>query len=46
MSTVENPTSLAPVQEWKDLLEEILPAQGTWTEEQYLVLTDHSNRAD
>jgi Uma2 family endonuclease len=29
---------------WKDLLEEILPPQGTWTEEEYLVLTDHRNR--
>jgi Uma2 family endonuclease len=31
-------------QEWKDLLEEILPPQGSWSEEQYLVLTDHGNR--
>src|SRR5207249_4699506 len=29
---------------WKDLLEDILPRQGEWTEEQYLVLTDHTNR--
>src|SRR5258708_3534676 len=30
--------------EWKDLLEEILPPQGVWSEEEYLVLTDHRNR--
>ena len=29
---------------WKDALEEILPMQGTWTEEQYLVLTDDKRR--
>ena len=26
--------------EWKDVLEEILPSQGAWSEEKYLVLTD------
>lgn len=26
------------------MLEEILPQQGAWSEEEYLVLTDHSNR--
>jgi Uma2 family endonuclease len=31
-------------QDWKDLLEEILPCQGEWTEEEYLVLTDHRTR--
>jgi Uma2 family endonuclease len=31
-------------QEWKDLLEEILPPQGQWSEEEYLTLTDHRNR--
>jgi Uma2 family endonuclease len=30
--------------EWKDILEEILPRQGEWTEEEYLVLTDHRSR--
>src|SRR5262245_55979391 len=30
--------------DWKDLLADILPDQGTWTDEQYLVLTDHTNR--
>src|SRR6516225_3827118 len=41
-------TQLTPVlssaQEWKDLLEELLPAQGNWSEEEYLVLTDHRVR--
>jgi Uma2 family endonuclease len=30
--------------EWKDMLEEILPPQGKWSEEQYLVLTEHTSR--
>ena len=37
-------TDLPSAQEWKDLLEEILPPQGEWSEEEYLVLTDHRNR--
>jgi Uma2 family endonuclease len=37
-------TDLPSSQEWKDLLEEILPRQGEWSEEEYLVLTDHRNR--
>src|ERR1700730_15098711 len=45
MATVSKPTREFPVsQEWKDLLEEILPPQGEWNEEEYLVLTDHRNR--
>jgi Uma2 family endonuclease len=35
---------LPPSPEWRDLLMEILPPQGAWTEEEYLVLTDHRNR--
>jgi Uma2 family endonuclease len=31
-------------QEWKDLLFELLPGQGRWSEEEYLVLTDHRTR--
>ncbi len=38
--TIEVPSA----QEWKDLLEELLPSQGNWSEEEYLVLTDHRNR--
>jgi hypothetical protein len=45
MSTALNPTAGPPSsQEWKDLLADILPQQGTWTAEQYLALTDHTNR--
>jgi Uma2 family endonuclease len=36
-------TMLPSVEAWKDLLEEILPAQGQWSEEEYLVLTGHGN---
>ena len=38
--TTDLPASL----EWKDLLADILPAQGLWSEEEYLVLTDHRSR--
>jgi Uma2 family endonuclease len=45
MASTSNLTTEPPAsQEWKDVLEEILPRQGEWTEEQYLVLTDHRNR--
>ena len=37
-------TELPSLEEWKDLLGEILPPQGQWSEEEYLVLTDHRNR--
>jgi Uma2 family endonuclease len=37
-------TTLPSTQEWKDVLEEILPPQGEWSEDEYLVLTDHRNR--
>jgi Uma2 family endonuclease len=38
------PNELPSTQEWKDVLEEVLPRQGDWSEEEYLVLTDHRNR--
>jgi Uma2 family endonuclease len=31
-------------QAWKDLLEDLLPPQGAWSEDEYLVLTEHSSR--
>jgi Uma2 family endonuclease len=37
-------TDLPAAQEWKDMLEEILPHQGAWSEEEYLVLTDCRSR--
>jgi Uma2 family endonuclease len=36
--------SLPPSRRWEELLAEILPPQGQWSEEQYLVLTDHRSR--
>jgi Uma2 family endonuclease len=45
MATAPNlTTDLPPSQEWKDFLEEVLPPQGQWSEEKYLVLTDHTTR--
>ncbi len=45
MASATEPTTEDPlIQNWKDLLEDILPAQGEWTEEEYLVLTDHRSR--
>ena len=45
MATVQQPTTITPPeQEWKDLLEELLPGQGRWSEEEYLVLTEHRGR--
>ncbi len=45
MSTAVNiDAKLCPPRDWKEFLEEVLPAQGEWSEEQYLVLTDHTNR--
>src|SRR5438445_10315887 len=37
-------TDLPPSHEWKDLLEEILPAQGSRSEREYLPLADDRNR--
>jgi len=37
-------TERSLTQEWKDVLEEILPRQGEWSDEEYLVLTDHRSR--
>ena len=45
MATAAQPSaSVLSNQEWKDVLEEILPCQGEWSEEEYLVLTDHRSR--
>jgi Uma2 family endonuclease len=45
MATTPQLTTIdPPAREWKDLLEEILPCQGEWSEEEYLVLTDNRNR--
>jgi len=45
MSTeLESPTIVSASDQWRLLLAEILPPQGAWTQEKYLVLTDHRNR--
>jgi Uma2 family endonuclease len=44
VSVTQPATALPTPQEWKDILEELLPSQGLWTEEKYLVLTDHRTR--
>jgi Uma2 family endonuclease len=45
MATISQPSAPKPSdQDWNELLGELLPAQGAWTEEEYLVLTDHGNR--
>jgi Uma2 family endonuclease len=45
MATATTLTTVPPSpQEWKDVLEELLPPQGRWSEEEYLVLTDHRSR--
>jgi Uma2 family endonuclease len=45
MSTTLDPElSLSAAQQWRLFLDEILPQQGEWSEEQYLVLTENTNR--
>jgi Uma2 family endonuclease len=45
MASAIQPTSeRSSGQDWKDVLEQILPPQGQWSEEEYLVLTDHRIR--
>lgn len=44
MANVTIPTTAPAAQKWKDVLEEILPPQGLWSEDEYLILTDHRSR--
>ena len=44
MTTDEAFTDIAAVRDWKDDLEEVVPSQGSWTEEEYLVLTSGRKR--
>ncbi|HLN29970.1 MAG TPA: hypothetical protein VK395_19670 [Gemmataceae bacterium] len=38
MATATQPSANLPsTHEWKDVLEDILPRQGAWSEEEYLV---------
>ena len=43
-ATLDSNGKLRLTQKWQELLEEILPRQGEWSEEEYLVLTDHRSR--
>lgn len=42
MSTINTAVDFRFPVPWKDALAQILPAQGSWTDEQYLLLTDHT----
>jgi Uma2 family endonuclease len=45
MATVTNHAAETPSShEWADLLADVLPRQGEWSEEEYLVLTEHRNQ--
>lgn len=41
-STINTAVDFSFPPPWKDALEQLLPAQGSWTDEQYLLLTDHA----
>jgi Uma2 family endonuclease len=43
-TTTHHTTEPPPAREWKDVLEEIVPRQGQWSEEEYLVLTGSCKR--
>jgi Uma2 family endonuclease len=43
-TTSEITTELPASEDWRDILVELLPPQGSWSEEEYLVLTDHRSR--
>jgi Uma2 family endonuclease len=43
-SATQPTTEISSDQAWKDVLEQVLPPQGEWSDEEYLVLTDHRNR--
>ena len=44
MSTTSNLTSDLSPRAWKNLLVDVMPPQGAWSEEQYLAFTDHTSR--
>lgn len=44
MATSTNTTSRLSPGHWNGFLGDVLPPQGNWTDEQYLVLTEHTNR--
>ncbi|HET6879465.1 MAG TPA: Uma2 family endonuclease [Pirellulales bacterium] len=44
MASITDITSDLSPRNWKNFLADIMPSQGCWTDEQYLVFTDHTNR--
>lgn len=44
MAAPGDTSELSTAQAWSTVLPEILPRQGEWSEEEYLVLTDHRSR--
>lgn len=44
MTTTDLSLGFAGSPPWKDVLEELLPKQGNWNDEQYLTLTDGARR--
>ena len=44
MSAVSDAIGEFSPRAWKEFLVDVMPSQGTWTEEQYLAMTDHTNR--
>ena len=44
MSTTFDSTGNLSPRAWKELLVDVMPAQGAWTEEQYLAFTDDTSR--
>lgn len=43
-STTDFSLGFAGMPPWEDVLEELLPKQGSWNDEQYLTLTDSAHR--
>ncbi len=44
VTRIQNTKVAAFIPEWNELLGELLPSQGNWSEEEYLILTDHRTR--
>ena len=45
MATIPQ-TEMQPSQDWRELLEDLLPRQGTWSEDEYLVLTEQNPQTE
>ncbi|HWB10586.1 MAG TPA: Uma2 family endonuclease [Pirellulales bacterium] len=44
MATIPDSSPTLFPEDWNRFLGEMLPSQGSWSEEEYLVLTEHANR--